>query len=345
MSVDSGFGVVGNDSVFGNPAAAPAPAAPQPAAQQPAVPQQFPSTGQHPSISQQSTTQYGSPAVPVAGPEGTGVLSNAPANQAPSVQQQISDLASSVGLDPQNFASFDSVDNARAAAQLWLESLARGGANYAQQQYSPPPAADQQQQQFAQQAPGTQTPPPAEFKLELDDSTDPKIVNAFNKLTQHLQSQIQKANQRAEQAEQAYSNFHRQQQRALETQVLNRANSVVDKLASAKYGVGANRNPMQAVALNNLYSIADRLLAGWKNSGQPIPQVEQILHQALLLDGQTGPAQKAAPQQQAPLAGLSVTPGIRGGNPTFPNPQRPASMPLDHDPNFLAGVAAILARP
>lgn len=322
----------------------------------PAAPAQQVEPAQQPSVAQHqgalNPQTYGFP--PAASqPQAPQQPAGQP--QQPNVQDQIKAFAESYGLPAEHFAGFTDLSNAQAAARLLLDSFAREGLGGWEQS----PVLDGPAAPVFPPAPNVvQQPQPAQvteaLKLDLDEATlDPKLVAAFKQLQEFASKGVQSATERAEKAEKLVQEFQTRQQNEQRQAVATRASSAVDKLASPRYGVGRNRTAAQKLAVENLYRLADGIIYGMHNRGLPVPQIEQVIQQAVLLDQTaSAPAQPVQPQQQQPQLlpqqyqghfGQAFAPPRAPVNTPFPQQNRPIS--LENDQQFAQAALEILRRP
>lgn len=294
---------------------------------------------------------YAAPAAPVTGftpvaPVSPSIVPATPVGQpaapapTPTPQDQIRDLATQYGLPADQFSGFTDVDNAKAAARLYLDSVAsrgyQGGGYLAEAPAPVQPAA----------APVQPAAAPAAIELDLD-TTDPKVVAAFKA----QQAQIAQLIQRTEAAENSQRAAQETQQREIQQQIWTRASNTIDKLASATYGVAGNRSVVQRAATEQLLRVADSLIAGYRAQGGNVPTIETILQQAVFLH--SGGAQTAAAPAPVVNAPSLVPQGYGYNGPTRPAtnpfvapavPGQPRVVPLDQDPDFAAAAIARLRQ-
>lgn len=259
----------------------------------------------------------------------TDPAAGAPTPVAPVVPavDPIAGLATQYGIPAEELTGFTDEANARIHIQRTLDRYAREGLQFQNQRF---------EQDVSQVSNAPVVPPivpPTTF--EFDEATDPKVVAAFNK----VQADIAAAAARAEKAEQSLTHFHESQARQAQQQIVSRASSSVDKLASPKYGVAGNRTAAQQMELQGLFGLADSLIAGYTANGRQVPVIETIVAQALLLHNQTAaPAQAAAPPAQA-------IPGTLAQRPVAP--VVPISKPggsLTEDAQFMSAAREIMRR-
>lgn len=258
----------------------------------------------------------------------------------PVVQDQIRQVAERYGVDADQLSGFSDVGNAEAAARLLLNQIASAGF---QTLYGQPQAP------AVLQPPAPVLPPvatPAAPAFELDEELiDPKVVAVIKS----QQAQIAEAKAAAAAAQQAVAQFQSQNAAQVQQQVFDRATAAVDKVASPKYGVGQQRTVPQRLAVENLYRIADSLIAGMQARGMPVPVIETVIQQALYLDGVSQIAAPVVPPVPAPPIpapaglvplGYSHQPQAAQSFRAPPTPQK--TVPLEYDVDFNNAALAVL---
>jgi len=273
------------------------------------------------------TPVEGQPAQPGSGT--TAAPESGLQSAASDLQTQFAEIASTYGVDAQIFSHCPNIESAYAALQAIVSHNVQSGFGFQPEVPAQPQQQIQQPAQAAAQA--------AEFTLDLDPETDPKIIAAFKALHQSQQAAIQEARQAREQ----FDKLQEQQVQTRQIEMLNRANTSIDKIASPKYGVGQNRSFQQKLAVQNLYRIADVLMDRYSANGQ-VPSIEAIMQQALLMDGHVPQTKPAAPVPPAKPAIPSPAQLLQR---TATPSQHTPNVPLDRNPNFIQGVREILARP
>lgn len=193
--------------------------------------------------------------------------------------------------------------------------------------------------------PAVETPAPvkpAEITAEslgLDEDVDPNILKAFQAVSARQDQQIADLNAKhAKQIEQATSsNSVNGEANA------NTANALIDKLASPKYGVGANRTVPQQLAVNKVFEIAELIHRG--GSVQEA-SVENIVEMALLSDAGIAPmesVQGSPPPEPKSAGGSAGEKKIYGRKPVEKRGDNPIDpMGMLQDPGFREGVRRIL---
>ncbi len=263
----------------------------------------------------------------------------------------VTHMGQTLGLD---LSAFPTPESKRAAVQWAIERYAATGMSVA------PADAGQSQ------APVAQSP------LEDDDDanadvtefdsitgiTDPKVV----KQIKALEKRLQKAEAENRQVQET---LRVQQQTAYENQVqelTRRTEMAIDKLASAKYGVGGQKTFGQQVSRENLKRLAGSIIYGLQNQpGQQIPVIEEIVRLAVFYDngGQIPQAPQNQPSGMFP-PGLLTPAGQQPalvptpqptafGRPIQPGQQAPPRVVNEKDyytkdPQYMAGAKAIMQR-
>lgn len=120
------------------------------------------------------------------------------------------------------------------------------------------------------------------------------------------------------------------------------ANTLIDKLASPKYGVGDNRTVPQQMAVNKVFEIAELIAKGGSVQGM---SVENIVEMALLSDAGVAMSsvQGNPPPEPTSAGGAAGEKKIYGRKPVTKRGDNPIDpMGLLEDPVFRAGVTRIL---
>lgn len=296
------------------------------------------------------------PAVPAnAAPPVAPVAPQAPAAPVADLQTQLAQVANDYGVAPHLVSQFKDVDSARAAIAMFASQAAVAGLNYTgQPAQSPYPQYPQQPQPYQpQQQPQLPALPPDVLKLDLDDVViDEKSRGNFEALRNaYLQQQ--------QQFQQLVGKFEQQEQLRRETvRTENKriAYDVVEKVAADRYGTANARTPQQEYALATLFRKADEIQMGYFQNGLPIPKIDAVVRQALLLEGNAAyvPA-TAQPVQQAPSPYGEVPPSVPiSGAPPAPRAAAPVPSnlkPTSHlgnlhqDPAFMQVAQRLLSRP
>lgn len=266
-------------------------------------------------------------------------------------------MGQTLGLD---LTAFPTPESKRAAVQWAIERYAATGFN-------------------VNPADAGQPATPANTPLEEDDDegnadvtefdaaigitgiTDPKVAKQIKALEKRLQK-AETENRRIQET------FQQQQQAVYEGQVAEltrRTEAAIDKMASAKYGVGGQKTFGQQVSRENLKRLAGSIIYGLQNQpGQTIPVIEEIVALAAFYDN-GGQLPQAPQQAQAnPMAALMSSLGIpqtqsqpqaapvqtafgRPIQPAQAAPARPIVNEKDYylkDPQYMAGAKAIMNR-
>ncbi len=251
-----------------------------------------------------------------------------------------------LGIDSSQF-----VDDAAAGAALRpaLEILAQTGAA----QTAPPVNAPIQPAGVdpVPVAPDQPLPPAVgDFSFEGIDfgEAGPEVEKAFKalgkqnqKALSHVLAEAQAAKKSADETRQAYLTQSSQAVQVQEQQVLQRANSYLDGLASPKYGVGQNQSMVQQLASQQVLQVAGNLYRGMQTQGRS-PNIETLMQAAVFfIEGKMPTATPAAP---APVPGLPP----RTASGEAPAPVRGSGSAgeggaLMDDTDFLAGARAILS--
>ena len=198
--------------------------------------------------------------------------------------------------------------------------------------------------------PDTTTVP--EFSFDDVDFGDagPEVEKAFKKLgaqnqkaLQQVMGEAQAAKKSADEAKQIFVNSNAQSVQAQEQQVLSRANSYLDTLASAKYGVGQQRTMIQQMASQQVMQIAGNIIRGTQNHGQTPPSIEAVMKSAIVyIEGKLPvPAPPAIP----PVPGLAhQTATGAAPAPVQGSGSAGSGGELMNDPKFMDGARAIMSR-
>jgi hypothetical protein len=207
------------------------------------------------------------------------------------------------------------------------------------------------QQQFADPAPVQQIPAQPAAPAQAVDLAAIDLSNADPALAQYvqaLQQQTAAALAQAQEAQKGYQSFQQAQQQKQIEVAAQRAEAVLDGLASPKYGVGQNRTFQQLQNVENLGRYVQKILTGFASQPGAQPTIEEVLHLALELDGyEAAPAKPVAPTG-VPSGTAALVQRALGGNtpnipaPRFKDPNDPLG--LKNDPGFMAGVKAALAQ-
>lgn len=275
----------------------------------------------------------------------------------------VSVLSEQYGLDLNGFKDEES---ALAAVRLITDQYAKAGLEQQYQTQSYSPETQYQTTTYQTQVPAAPAAPVvSDFNFD-DADLDPKVAAGLKA----LQARLDAATKAAENANNATRQMQEQAIAHQKNEITKRASRVIDGLASPKYGSGANRTAPQQMAVNQLFELANVVIAGMTTRGVPVPTIEKVMSMVVALDGgavkgATATGVPGAPA--APAAPAAISPGLAaavaarleprtGGN--FPPggvgtgagqgviPVRRADDPLGirNDPGFKAGMAAIMAR-
>ncbi len=234
-------------------------------------------------------------------------------------------LAARFGVD---VSGFSDEANALSAIRMTAENSARAG---------------------IQSTPATETVTPVEAakpaeitaeSLGFDEDVDPNILKAFQTMSTRQDKQI--ADLQAEHAKQVEQATVASSSSVAGEANAQTANALIDKLASPKYGVGANRTVPQQLAVNRIFELAELIHQGGSVQGASI---ENIVESALLMDA--GAAMSSVqgnpppePKSAGGAAGDKKIYGRKAVTKRGDNPNDPLGM-LE-DPVFREGVRRIL---
>jgi hypothetical protein len=242
-------------------------------------------------------------------------------------------LSERTGLD---FSRFPNYESAQAAYDMRIEQYARAGLN------QPAPVNP---------APVGNLADPDDGIDEDDDIVEDDILApepAKPRKRSKYEKQLEK---RLAALEKRTTEAARQQEEAIERQIITRAIAAMDKMAAPQLGVGANRSVGQRFAAQNLYQLAKGIAQGALQFGERMTIEEAIDAAARHLGikpGSTG----LAPELVAPAPAAEVPPPEpRSGNLALPAGVAPTPRPIDsrfgglaayvNDPEFRAAAARI----
>lgn len=209
-------------------------------------------------------------------------------------------LAVQFGYEPSQLAAFGDVESAKAAIRMAAESTATEGFKGPGviAPVSPAPVAAAPPVYYQQPTPPSAATAPVRAPaidlkaLGLED--DEPAAKAFRVLEGRVSAAEQASAEAKAQWEAQQKAQIQQNREALRAQ----AGQVVDSFADPKYGTSKARTSAQAYNLSRLYDLADAILIGAVNRGQPSPPLQVRLNQARLID--EAPA-IAAPGAAAPV--------------------------------------------
>lgn len=267
---------------------------------------------------------------PAAPAEGAAPVT--PAAPVVDPRAEINTLASQYGFDPAQFAGFGDANTAREAIRLSLEtavSRAWQTANQPQQapasQYSwvnPPPAAPAQAPPAAPPAPAYT---PIDYKALGLDADEP-AAKAFAAQEARLAEMHKQQAAVQDQFTKLQAHLEGQQREQLRQQ----AETVVSGFASPVFGTSTHRTPVQQMAVEQLFNLADAI-----HMARPNLSIKERLEGAkLMMDRQYAP-QSAAPAQKV---------GLPQASPSSP-PASPTGMKFTETWSANPQMRAILGLP
>jgi len=236
---------------------------------------------------------------------------------------RIRQLSERTGLD---FSRFPNYESAQAAYDMRIEQYARAGLN------TPAPANP---------APVGNLTDPDDGIDEDDDITEDDILAPEPAKPSRKRSKYEKQlEKRLAALEKKTTEAARQQEEAIERQIITRAIAAMDKMASPQLGVGANRTVGQRFAAQNLYQVAKGIAQGALQFGERMTIEDAIDAAARHLGIQAGtPAPTPAP---APVVAEVPPPEPRSGNLALPAGVAPTPRPID---SRFGGLAAYVNDP
>lgn len=254
------------------------------------------------------------PEVPVA-PVAGAPSEAAPAQ--PNPRAEIDSLASSLGLEPSEFAGFETAEAAKAAAKTYVQQAREAAKGYDPGAAPAPAPAPVPVPYVPPQPQSLAAPATIDFgALELDpESPAAKAI-----------AQLTASAARTEQALQAFQEqaaAERKAQQTAATQArLSEAAGIVDEFKSPYFGVGngpTGRNNFQQWNVDRLYDIADDIAIAANRVGRPIPPLRTRLSLAkFYFDQEAGVLNGNAPTGNAPAYVLPESSPPPAGAPGAP---------------------------
>lgn len=242
------------------------------------------------------------------------------------VQSPFAEVSSSLGVD---FTKLSNSGDAEVVARSLAEQIAEAGLNG---------PAWWESTGTSVHTPEPPALPSAESAPTFDVSELPPDVAKYVRQLETQQAQV-RARLQAEQ--QALHQQRVESERRQLHEVYRRADAQIDSFSDPKYGVSGTLNFSQRQARQSLVGSVNAIITGLQRTGRPVPQIEQVVKLARVLEG-GGVAQPAAPAASVPPQPRAA--GTLGAPARRLTSLPPGQRPYYEDPNSINEARAILSR-
>lgn len=233
--------------------------------------------------------------------------------------EDLAQLGSAYGVDVNEFSG---ESDARAAIKLVAGKYAKIGLN----------------------SPATQKNEVAKPKVETEEGFDETALDAkTSAYVKKLRKDAESARRESEEYQRGQEQARQEQTNTAWGQVMERANSVMDSVASHDFGVKNEVNSVQQIKRETVMKTAGAILQGMVASGHAVPAIEKVMETALLLNGYTvSKSQKTSTKASLPPGGVTAAEVKKPASLVIRKPYDP--LQVMNDPSFRAGLNEIFGR-